>query len=152
MLSLHGICIGAGTLRVKQYRFAAGAHARPRLGYACAMLGDAGAVVTLVAITLPLIALWVVAYWDLTRRDDLGNTKKVLWGLAMFVLSYIGILAYAIARPAPQPAGKAADATVPESSRKVAALEELVGAHRDGTLPDAEFEAEKRRILVPDDR
>lgn len=104
-------------------------------------------IVVLVAVLMPLFALWVVAYWDLLRRPDLSNSRTVMWALVMFVFSYVGILAYAIARPPPQPTGKAAKATIPQASQKVAALEQLVEDHRAGAIPDDQFEADKRRIL-----
>lgn len=111
------------------------------------MFDDSGSVLILVAVTMPLIALWVVAYWDLARRTDLTASRKVAWAGVMFVLAYIGILAYAMSRPAIQPAGKTDRRTIAESSRKVGELENLVERHRAGEIDDEQFIEGKQRVL-----
>jgi hypothetical protein len=110
---------------------------------------ELGAVdtVTWVALTLPLIALWVMAFWDIVRRPDLGPIRKMGWALAIVLTAYIGIAVYAIMRPIPEPPGKVRNATLPRASAIVGSLESLVAAHGDGTLSDESFELEKRTIL-----
>ncbi|MCB1246663.1 MAG: PLDc N-terminal domain-containing protein [Acidimicrobiia bacterium] len=104
-------------------------------------------IATFVAFTLPLIALWIAVFYHLVRRKDLRRRRKVAWAIAIVVLSYVGIAAYAISIPAPVPKGKATDLTIPESSQKVSQLEHLVAAHRAGTINDDDFEHQKRAIL-----
>jgi hypothetical protein len=100
-----------------------------------------------IALTLPLIALWVVAFWDLVRRRDLGPARKIAWAVAFVLTAYIGIAVYAIVRPTPPPPGKARSATLPRASAIVQELETLVAAHTEGTVDDATFDTQKRRIL-----
>jgi Phospholipase_D-nuclease N-terminal len=115
--------------------------------YDCQM--ELGAVDTLtwVALTLPLIALWVVAFWDIVRRPDLGPIRKLGWAVAIVLTAYIGIAVYAMMRPIPQPPGKVTNATLPRASAIVGSLESLVAAHASGTVSDDSFDREKRSIL-----
>ena len=100
-----------------------------------------------VALTLPVIAIWVVAFWDLTRRKDLRLVGKVAWAVAIIFTAYIGIAAYAIMRPIPPPDGKVSAKTTPRASAIVGALETLVAAHAAGSVTDASFDMQKRQIL-----
>ena len=101
----------------------------------------------LVALALPLIALWVVTFWDIARRRDLTVTRKIMWSLVIVITAYIGIALYAIMRPVPPPPGKARSASLPRASAIVGALEALVASHDAGDIPDATFDGEKRKIL-----
>lgn len=101
----------------------------------------------LVALALPLFALWVVAFWDIARRRDLTVIRKIMWSVVIVITAYIGIALYAIMRPVPPPPGKARSATIPRASAIVGALEALVAAHDGGDISDATFDLEKRKIL-----
>lgn len=106
-------------------------------------------IAILVAISLPLLALDILAWWDLVmRRPDLSIPRKVLWGSAMLVLGYVGLFAYIVSRPPPIPDGKGVAPKRDASTRKVDELEALVDAHRAGSMPDVEFESRKRAILL----
>jgi hypothetical protein len=100
-----------------------------------------------VAITLPLVALWIAAFWDLTFRSDLPMPRKLLWGLVMVITVYVGIAAYFASRPVPEPAGKNLGDSVPRTSAVVTDLENLSTAHKAGTLPDDAYLAQKRELL-----
>ncbi len=102
---------------------------------------------TLVALTLPLVALWVAAFWDIARRRDLSVTRKLAWSVVIIVTAYIGIAVYAIMRPIPPPPGKVNAATLPRASAIVGSLEHLVAAHANGDISDSDFDASKREIL-----
>lgn len=101
----------------------------------------------LVALTLPLIALWVAAFWDIARRRDLSVVRKLTWSLIIVLTAYIGIAIYAIARPVPPPPGKVDAATLARASAIVGALEQLVSTHANGEVSDEQFKIAKRDIL-----
>ena len=105
------------------------------------------AAVLWVAVTLPLLALWVAAFWDLVFRSDLPIPRKVLWGFAMVVTAYVGIAAYFLSRPVPEPDGKNLGDSVPRTSAVVTELEDLNAAHKAGNLPDESYLAQKREVL-----
>lgn len=111
------------------------------------MLAETRQIVIVVGILLPLFALWILTIWDLVRRDDLPIARKALWAAAIFFFAYFGIAAYAFARPAPQPDGKAQRTEVAESSTKVEELERLVARQRNDPIPDTDYQARKRAIL-----
>lgn len=100
-----------------------------------------------ISLILPLVALWVVTFWDIARRKDLSGVRKVLWSAVVLLTAYVGIAAYAILRPIPLPPGKAQSSTVPRASAIVGALEDLVASHSAGEMSDATFDLEKRTIL-----
>ena len=52
-----------------------------------------------VAISILWVVIWALTLIDLFRRDWSTGTK-VLWALAMLVLPVVGVIAYAIVRPA----------------------------------------------------
>lgn len=104
-------------------------------------------VILWVAITLPLLALWVAAYWDLVFRSDLPVFRKLVWGGVIFVTAYVGIAAYFLSRPIPEPDGKNLGTSVPRTSAIVTDLEQLKAAHTAGTMSDDAYLAQKRNLL-----
>ena len=46
-----------------------------------------------------LIWMFVAAFADIFRRQDLSGFGKALWMLLIFVVPFLGILIYVIARP-----------------------------------------------------
>lgn len=104
-------------------------------------------VILWVAVTLPLLALWIAAYWDLVFRSDLPLVRKILWGTAIFFTAYIGIAAYFLSRPIPEPPGKNLGESVPRTSAIVTDLERLSEENRAGTLTDESYLARKRELL-----
>jgi hypothetical protein len=59
-------------------------------------------------IWVPLVMLWAFALVDIFRRNDLRGVSKALWVVVIFVVPWIGVLIYLIARPAEAPEGRAA--------------------------------------------
>jgi uncharacterized membrane protein len=104
-------------------------------------------VLMTIGIAASLFLIWIVAYVDLARRNDLSILKKVAWALIMFFGAYIGIAAYFILRPVPEVMGKGLHHTTPESSEVVNALETLHEDHADGSISDADYLTQKRSLL-----
>lgn len=100
-----------------------------------------------IAITIPLIALWVAVLWDLFRRKDLPIGRKAVWVVVIILTAYIGIAIYFVVRPIPDPPGKSATHSVPRASAIVTELEDLVRRNAAGELSEAEFTNTKRHLL-----
>jgi hypothetical protein len=109
----------------------------------------------LLLIFLPLVLVWGFALLDIFRRDDMGGWSKALWVAAVFLVPFFGTLLYLIVRPA----GATYDERVmiEQQNRESVAryapadgtteLKTLADLHERGKLTDAEFAAEKARLL-----
>jgi Phospholipase_D-nuclease N-terminal len=62
-------------------------------------LSDFWEVFFLMMIWIPLVILWVASLFDIFTRPDLSGLKKALWVVFVFVIPYVGTIAYLIARP-----------------------------------------------------
>jgi hypothetical protein len=95
-------------------------------------------------IFLPLLLVWTFALFDIFRRDDLRGALKALWVAVVILLPFVGTIVYLIVRPA---------GATPEERELLAAaggaaeLQVLADLHDRGKLTDAEFSAEKARLL-----
>jgi hypothetical protein len=106
-------------------------------------------------IFLPLAMIWAFALIDIFRRDDLGGFSKALWVAAVILVPFFGTLMYLIVRPAG--ATREERAALDEASREFVAryapddstskLAVLADLHDRGKLTDAEFAAEKAKVL-----
>jgi Short C-terminal domain/Phospholipase_D-nuclease N-terminal len=107
------------------------------------------------------IWLLIVIFSDIFRSHDLGGFAKALWVLFVIIIPYIGVLVYLIARGgsmherAEQQAArqqKAFDAYVKQaagsSGGSVDELSKLADLKAKGVLTDAEFEAQKAKLLA----
>jgi hypothetical protein len=64
-------------------------------------------LLTTYAYLMPLVLLvaWIaVAFWDLIRREDLANRRKITWMLVILLLPLIGPILYFIIGKSPIPA------------------------------------------------
>lgn len=111
------------------------------------MFGIDNALLFWVAVTLPLFAFWVAAMWDLVFRRDLPFIKKLVWAAVIVFGAYVGLAAYFIARPIPEPPGKSVGDSVPRTSAIVTELERLAQAHADDAIADEAYLARKRELL-----
>ena len=116
---------------------------------------------TLVEIFLFVIWIWlaVMVFVDIFRSHDMGGVAKALWVLFIIILPFIGILVYLIARgggmherAANQAAReqKAFDSYIRQtagSSGSADELAKLADLKDKGVITDAEFDAQKARIL-----
>ena len=131
----------------------------------------------MIAYTYPLLdifwtMLWIFAFivyiWlliaifsDIFRSDDMGGVAKALWVIFIIILPFLGVFVYLIARggkmqerSARQAADqqKAFDQYVKEtagaSDTTADQLSKLADLKAQGVLTDAEFDAQKAKILA----
>jgi ABC-type multidrug transport system fused ATPase/permease subunit len=111
-----------------------------------------------------IIWLWLLfmVFIDIFRSHDLGGMAKALWVIFIIILPFLGVLVYLIARggkmherAAQQAAAqqKAFDQYVQKAAGTPGAdtasqLSKLAELKNQGVLTDAEFEAQKAKILA----
>ncbi len=106
------------------------------------------------------IWLLIVIFSDIFRSHDMGGLAKALWVLFVIIIPYLGVLIYLIARGgsmherAEEQAArqqKAFDAYVKQAAgyggSSVDELSKLADLKAKGVLSDAEFEAQKAKLL-----
>ncbi len=106
------------------------------------------------------IWLLIIIFGDIFRSHDMGGFAKAIWVLFVIIIPYLGVLIYLIARGgsmherAEQAAAqqqKAFDSYVKQAaggSSSVDALSKLADLKAKGAITDAEFEAEKAKLLA----
>jgi Short C-terminal domain/Phospholipase_D-nuclease N-terminal len=108
------------------------------------------------------IWLLIMVFMDVFRSHDMGGLAKALWVIFIIVIPYIGVLVYLIARGgkmherAAQQAAqqqKAFDQYVKQAAGTPGAstadqLSKLADLKAQGVLSDAEFDAQKAKILA----
>ncbi|MGO9455676.1 MAG: SHOCT domain-containing protein [Acidimicrobiales bacterium] len=116
---------------------------------------------SMVEFFLLLIWIWllIVIFGDIFRSHDLGGWAKALWVIFVIVLPFLGILIYLIARGGKMQERaleqaklqkEAFDAQVRQaagSSGSADELAKLVDLKEKGVLTDAEFQAQKAKLL-----
>ena len=111
-----------------------------------------------------IIWIWLLfmVFIDIFRSHDMGGWAKALWVIFIIVMPYLGVLVYLIARGgkmherAAQQAAqqqKAFDQYVKQTAgtqgeSSADQLHKLADLKAQGVLTDAEFEAEKAKILA----
>jgi hypothetical protein len=106
------------------------------------------------------IWLLIIIFSDIFRSHDMGGVAKALWVLFVIIIPYLGVLIYLIARGgsmherAEQQAArqqKAFDSYVKQTAGSggdsADELAKLADLKSKGVLTDAEFEAQKAKIL-----
>ena len=107
------------------------------------------------------IWLMIMIFSDIFRSHDMGGVAKFLWVLFVIVLPFLGIFVYLIARGSSMHERAAQQAQHQQEAfnkyvRQAAAtpgassadqLAKLADLKTQGVLTDAEFEAEKAKIL-----
>ncbi len=105
------------------------------------------------------IWLLIVIFSDIFRSHDMGGFAKAMWVIFVIILPYLGVLIYLIAR-----GGSMHERTVAQAQRQQHAFDAYVrqtagaSSHVDdlakladlkaqGVLSDAEFEAQKAKLL-----
>ena len=103
--------------------------------------------------TIALIAVWILWIWaviwtlmDNFRRVDHGGWAKAAWTVFIIFAPLLGVLVYLIARPTDSAWG-GADYSYPSYADPVDQLERLTALRDKGAITDAEFEAQKAKIL-----
>jgi hypothetical protein len=118
---------------------------------------------TMLGLFVFFIWFWllIMVYSDIFRSRDLGGGAKMLWVLFCIILPFLGIFVYLIARggkmherAAAQAADqqKAFDSYVKQAAGSASSsaeqLSQLADLRKQGTITDAEFEAQKQKILA----
>ena len=118
---------------------------------------------TMLGFFLLIIWFWllIIVFSDIFRSHDLGGGAKALWVIFVIILPFLGIFVYLIARggkmqerAAAQAAQqqKAFDAYVKETAGaetdSTEQLAKLADLKQQGVISDAEFDAQKTKILA----
>lgn len=117
---------------------------------------------TMVEIFLFILWIWlaIMVFVDIFRSHDMGGFAKAIWVLFVIILPFLGVFIYLIARGgsmhdrAAQQAAreqKAFDSYVKQtagSSGSADELAKLADLKAKGVITDAEFEAQKSKVLA----
>ena len=117
---------------------------------------------TMLGIFVFLIWFWllVIVFGDIFRSRDMGGGAKALWVIFVIILPFLGIFVYLIARggkmheraeQAAQQQQQAFDSYVKETAgadNSVDQLAKLADLKQQGVITDAEFEAQKAKLLA----
>ena len=122
------------------------------------------AFLTMLYFFLFIIWIWllIMVFMDVFRSHDMGGMAKALWVIFIIILPFLGVFVYLIARGgkmherAAQQAAqqqKAFDQYVKQAAGTPGAstadqLSKLADLKSSGALTDAEFEAQKAKILA----
>jgi hypothetical protein len=119
---------------------------------------------TMLYFFLFVIWIWllITVFIDIFRSHDMGGWAKALWAIFVIILPFLGVFVYVIARGGKmheraaqqaaeqqnafdayvkQTAGSSADTTADQLSK-------LADLKSQGILTDAEFQAQKSKILA----
>ncbi|MGO8826003.1 MAG: SHOCT domain-containing protein [Acidimicrobiales bacterium] len=122
------------------------------------------AFLTMLYFFLFIIWIWllIMVFMDIFRSHDMGGWAKALWVIFIIILPFLGVFVYLIARggkmherAAQQAADqqKAFDAYVKQAAgtsgdTTADQLSKLAGLKSQGVITDAEFDAQKAKILA----
>jgi hypothetical protein len=119
---------------------------------------------TMLWIFLFFIWIWIliVVFADIFRSHDMSGWAKALWVIFIVILPFLGVLVYLIARGGKMQERQARDAAQAQQDfnsyvQQVAGtssadqLSKLADLKASGVLTDAEFEAEKAKVLAGSD-
>jgi hypothetical protein len=118
---------------------------------------------TMLGLFVFFIWFWllIVVFGDIFRSQDLSGVAKMLWVVFVIILPFLGIFVYLIARGGKMHERAAAQAaqqqkafdnyvkqTAGSGSNPADELAKLDDLRKQGTITDAEFEAQKQKILA----
>jgi hypothetical protein len=116
---------------------------------------------TMLGFFVLIIWLWllIAVFSDIFRSHDMGGGAKAVWVIFVIILPFLGILVYLIARGGKMheraeaqmaEQQKAFNSAVKEAAGTNPAdeLSKLVDLKNSGALTDAEFEAQKAKLLA----
>jgi hypothetical protein len=117
-------------------------------------------VLTFLWFTMFFIWIWLAisVFIDIFRSPDMGGIHKALWVLAIFIVPFLGVLAYLIVRGGKMAshnieAAKAQDAAMQDYIRSAAGstpadeLHRLADLKDRGVIDDAEFQKLKSKVV-----
>jgi type VI protein secretion system component VasK len=131
----------------------------PLLGYSYPLL-DAFWTILWISLFFIWIWLFVIVLIDIFRSHDLSGFAKALWVLFVIIIPWLGVLVYLIAR-----GGKMHERAAQQAQQQQQAftqyvqsvapkegaadqLSKLADLKDRGVISDAEFQAEKAKILA----
>ena len=100
------------------------------------------------------IWMFIAIFGDIFRRDDLSGWGKAGWIFLIFVLPFLGILIYMIARPKMTEQDKRMIAQAQEQQRRLSGfspadeISKLSVLRDEGKISPQEFETLKQRALA----
>jgi ABC-type multidrug transport system fused ATPase/permease subunit len=119
---------------------------------------------TMLYFFLFVIWIWllITVFMDIFRSHDIGGWSKALWVIFVIILPFLGVFVYLIARGGKMQERAAAQAAEQQKSfdqyvKQTAGtpgsstadqLSKLADLKSQGVLSDAEFEAQKAKILA----
>jgi hypothetical protein len=118
---------------------------------------------TMLGFFVLIIWFWllIVIFGDIFRSHDMGGGAKTLWVLFIIILPFLGIFIYLIARGGKMHERAAAQAaqqqkafddyvktTAGAGTNSADQLAKLADLKQQGVITDAEFEAQKQKILA----
>jgi len=117
---------------------------------------------TMLGLFIFIIWFWllIVVFSDIFRSHDMGGWAKALWVIFVIILPYLGILVYLIARggkmheraaAAAAQQQKAIDSRIQQAAGAGGSADQLAKLAKlkeDGVLSQAEFDAEKAKVLA----
>ena len=121
------------------------------------------AFLTMLYFFLFIIWIWllIIVFVDIFRSQDMGGWAKALWVIFVIILPFLGVFVYLIARGgkmherAAQEAAQQQQAfdqyvrqTAGSSGDTASQLQKLADLKSQGVLSDAEFEAQKAKLLA----
>jgi hypothetical protein len=120
-----------------------------------------GIFLTLLWIFLFVVLIWllIAVFADIFRSHDLGGFAKALWVIFIIILPWLGVFVYLIARGGSmheRSAERAAQAeqdfrgyvrSAAGTSNTADELSKLAGLRDQGVLTEAEFQAQKAKLL-----
>ncbi len=117
---------------------------------------------TMFEIFIFILWIWllIAVFGDIFRSHDMGGLAKALWVIFVIIIPYLGVLIYLIARggsmheraaAAAQQQQQAFDTYVKQTagsgSSSVDQLAKLADLKAKGVITDAEFDAQKAKLL-----
>jgi ABC-type multidrug transport system fused ATPase/permease subunit len=118
---------------------------------------------TMLGFFVLIIWFWllIVVFGDIFRSRDLGGGAKALWVIFVIILPFLGIFVYLIARGGKMHERAGAQAaqqqkvfddyvkqTAGTGANSADQLTQLADLRTQGVITDAEFEAQKAKILA----
>ena len=122
------------------------------------------AFLTMLYFFLFIIWIWllIMVFVDIFRSQDIGGWAKALWVIFVIILPFLGVFVYLLARGGKMHERAAADAAQQqkafdsyvrqaagtEGADTASQLSKLADLKAQGVITDAEFEAQKAKVLA----
>ncbi len=119
---------------------------------------------TMLYFFLFIIWIWllIMVFMDIFRSHDMGGGAKALWVIFVIILPFLGVFVYLIARGGKMHERQAAEAAQQQqafdqyvketagagSDSSADQLSKLADLKSQGVITDAEFDAQKAKILA----